>query len=446
MVILLLAVFGFYAAFCQRTLQYDEAYTLRHFAINPGIALLSYTEPNNHMLHSLLVWLSTTLMGFGLIAIRLPTLMLALLSVALIFRVGRKLGGWRVGIAAAAFLSVNRTFADYAVNARGYTLSIFLALVLVDLVFLSPPKHTRRYRYGLLFTCLALMITLPTHIILIAGVLAWLVWRSLYAPMARRAYRQSLLAVVIGTLLGSIFYLPSALLGQVSRSFERFGYTDLGALASGWLDSIFGGSLLGVLLLFCLIVGLVGLLRKRDRRLLQITLSLAGVTLAAVLVQFVVLGRTFYERNFLYLLPIVCLFAALGLKALTRRWTLLAVVAMLIGAVLLLPPSLSAKTVVDQMITYIDTQLSSRDMVLVSNFADEPMIYTLQEGGEWDRLLLPDKDRLVVFAQAEDELPPLFAAYGLTPYVDQCAPLPAISDTFRVFACSLRQTEAGASS
>ncbi len=136
-VALLLATFGFYVSFVSRTIQYDEAYTLRHFAVHPGIALLSYTEPNNHMLHSLLVWVSTTLAGMSLVAVRFPALLMALLAVAMMYRVGCRLGGWQVGLLAAAFLVTNGVFADYAVNARGYTLAIFLTLALVDQVFLS---------------------------------------------------------------------------------------------------------------------------------------------------------------------------------------------------------------------------------------------------------------------------------------------------------------------
>jgi hypothetical protein len=87
--IFLLAVPLVYIPNLTRTIRYDEAYTFLHYADSPVHALLLYTYPNNHFLDSFFVWLSTTLMGTSLIAIRFPSFAAGLLSVAMLYRLGR---------------------------------------------------------------------------------------------------------------------------------------------------------------------------------------------------------------------------------------------------------------------------------------------------------------------------------------------------------------------
>src|SRR5689334_12170590 len=51
-------------AHLRQTMRHDEAYTFLHYATAPlTTALSDYTYPNNHLFHTLLVWISTRLFG-----------------------------------------------------------------------------------------------------------------------------------------------------------------------------------------------------------------------------------------------------------------------------------------------------------------------------------------------------------------------------------------------
>jgi hypothetical protein len=416
-VILLLGSFGFFLSFARRTMQYDEAYTLRHFAVHPGIALLSYTEPNNHKLHSLLVWVSTMLAGKSLIAVRFPALSFAVLALAMMYRVGRKVGGWQVGLAAAVFLATNGVFTDYAVNARGYTLTIFLTLVLIDQVFLTPPRPTRRSRYRLMLTACALLLTLPTMALLLAGVIVTLVWQA-------RTGRKLLLLVpplVIGSIAGGLFYLPAVMLGSLARSAGRFGYRELAPLAAETWTMIFGTPGAGLVLAICCACGVLVVFRRGHVTLRQAVIGIAGTALALLLAQFVLTGQVFYGRNYLYLLPLVCVIAALGTTLLARRGTVIVAVAVAVISIVPLRTLLGAETVFDQLLARFDVLVTDSDMVVIGIFADEPMFYSLEQRGQMDLLFLSEnKTRLLVVTQAGDDPATLLDVYGLTDYVAGC--------------------------
>jgi hypothetical protein len=132
--------------YLNRTMQYDEAYTVRHFAVSPVRALFSYTDPNNHLLHSFIVWGISLVSGTSPVAVRFPAFGFALLSLGMMFRLGKRLINFEGGVMAAILLATNLTFADYAVNARGYTLSIFLALALIAQVFAGKLRSLQRLR------------------------------------------------------------------------------------------------------------------------------------------------------------------------------------------------------------------------------------------------------------------------------------------------------------
>jgi len=434
--LILWLTFGFYLTFISRTMQYDEAYTFHHFAVNPVIALFSYTEPNNHMLHSLLVWVSTTFAGTSQLAIRFPALAMALLSIAMIYRVGCRIGGQSLGIAAAVFLATNWTFSDYAVNARGYTLSVFLTLVLIELVFLTKPKRARSYRYALLGTCAGLIITLPTLVILIAGCFGWVFWKGRRQPR----YRSAAGVMMLGSVIGAMFYLPSVIYGSAARSLGRFGYNDLGVFFGEWGSEFFGAPLFGILtLLFCAF-GLVMLWRQPGQRLRAVSLCAVGSALLVILVQYALLSRTFYGRNFLYLLPVICLIAGFGVNAVFGKRTVYVALPMMLVAGVLLQPFLSRQTNVDELLAFFDTRLQPDDMVLVGNFADEPMFYHLRMRDQWDRLrLTPEKERLMVAMQDDNELTTLLDVYSLTPYASDCRLSTEYVYSFAVYECDLSQ-------
>ncbi len=118
----------------QQVIRLDEASTFRAFGTRPiFVSLCVYLTPNNHVLHSVLLKLSTLVFGDALWAIRLPALTGAVTLVPLAYGVGRRYFDRDVALITAGLLASSAALVDLATNARGYSLMIgfFLAMLLV---------------------------------------------------------------------------------------------------------------------------------------------------------------------------------------------------------------------------------------------------------------------------------------------------------------------------
>ena len=69
-VALILTALALYAPYLNRIMFCDEANTLYQYSQDLARALFSYATPNNHMLHSALVWTMTHLAGTSTVAVR----------------------------------------------------------------------------------------------------------------------------------------------------------------------------------------------------------------------------------------------------------------------------------------------------------------------------------------------------------------------------------------
>ena len=84
--------------YIQQPIRHDEAYTYLYFAAQPlGSALSDYTVPNNHLFHTFLVKVVTSVLGGSLPAIRLAAFVTGLLVVPAVYLLTRRFGGDRGG-------------------------------------------------------------------------------------------------------------------------------------------------------------------------------------------------------------------------------------------------------------------------------------------------------------------------------------------------------------
>jgi hypothetical protein len=156
----------------------DEIITVDYFtASSPGVAASFYILPNNHLLNTLLVWLSLHCLpnvNPDLMA-RLPVFVLGLIGVVIGFLVLGHLTSIRIALLATLVFQLSPMGLEYATTARGYGLQTLCvqAAVLATLVLQRGPAHHR---------------------------LAWTVWGS---------------ACLIGTYLIPTFLYPTVSLGGV---------------------------------------------------------------------------------------------------------------------------------------------------------------------------------------------------------------------------------------
>jgi len=193
-------------------MRYDEATTFNNYASKPlYIALSDYGTPNNHLLQTFLVHLSTAIFGTAPWAIRLPALLAGVLVVPATYLLVRLLYEKTAALIAAALAATSSTLIEYSTNARGYTL---VALIFLLMLIVGTGLIETNSRLGwTLLTVLAILglYTLPPALYAVGGAMVWILVsrlcrRDLGALPFMRRCGWSVGAVVIVTIL---LYAPA---------------------------------------------------------------------------------------------------------------------------------------------------------------------------------------------------------------------------------------------
>ena len=158
--------------FLSQPFRFDESVTFLKFVNKGFYNLFFYPDPNNHVLHTLLVKVSTLIWGSHPASIRLPAFLAGIGLIPLVFCLCRTLN--ISGIIASISVSVFPYLVLFSTNARGYTLLVFLTLVLT-IVGLQTTKKPYLGGATLVSSIAALgMITMPSMLFPIAGIYCWL--------------------------------------------------------------------------------------------------------------------------------------------------------------------------------------------------------------------------------------------------------------------------------
>jgi mannosyltransferase len=108
---------------------YDEAYVPVHTLHASLAATLRSVEhrENTPPLWYVLIWGWSRIFGTGEVALRLPSALAGIATVAVAWGIGQQLAGGRTAIAAAALVATNPLLVWYSQEARAYGLFVFLA-------------------------------------------------------------------------------------------------------------------------------------------------------------------------------------------------------------------------------------------------------------------------------------------------------------------------------
>lgn len=158
-----------------RPMQHDESYTYIAFASRGLLKIISdYHLPNNHVFHTLLVYISDRMLGNAPWAVRLPAFLAGVTAIPAVYIAGRLVFNNLAGISAAALLAFNLYSIHHSTQARGYSL---LALISVMLWILSIKLlHERNVFIWFLFGTFAALgfFTSPTMLYPYAAITVWL--------------------------------------------------------------------------------------------------------------------------------------------------------------------------------------------------------------------------------------------------------------------------------
>jgi hypothetical protein len=387
-----------------RPVRYDEAYTYLFFAMRPLYQGLSdYSVPNNHLLHTLLVFLSTHLFGNTLTALRLPALAGGLLMMPAVFAVTAALYNRFAAIVATAFVACAPPFIEYSVNARGYTWQAVFLLLMIWFATRIPGQEDARLDWaGLVLAAVGAIYTIPTSVLPVAGILFWLVLlrRNGGSKRLLEVARQMTPVLLSMLVLVLWLYLPPLIAsGPASILKNRFiqpmgmgkFLAQIPHLArmtwNSWNDGV---PLAAQLLLSAACV--MGLLahRKIGRQSIPLTAVVILITIA-----FAIIRTTFgYSRVWLFLWFFFLMAAGAGIAlVLSRRWLITAfgvVFAVVVGAavhrqkVFLWSSDTGNMPDIAIAAEWIDQHLDSRDRIVTSELPGPPLRYLLHQ--KWPKL------------------------------------------------------------
>ena len=188
----------------------NERITIVDYATQPfAVAISKYEAPNNHLLHTLLVWTAHQLGGWNRVALRMPAFMAFCFLLPALWWFARNEYGSTAAAFATVFVGTSPIFIEYATNARGYTLMLlfFMAAMLCGQALVRSPD--RRALWGLWAAALALgFFTIPLMVFPATATAAWML-----LTRCRRCGREGLasFAAKIAAWSGAALVLTLAL-------------------------------------------------------------------------------------------------------------------------------------------------------------------------------------------------------------------------------------------
>lgn len=321
-------------------MRYDEAVTYVYFARLPlPEAISTYTYPNNHLLHTLLVKGSVALFGNHPWAIRLPAFAAGVAIVPAAHVVARMLYGGTAALVATAVVASSGLLTLYATNARGYSIVVlaFLLLMIVAIRIQGVPRAgampdaetgTEAAAPGL-WVAFAVVgavgfWAIPVMLFPFGAVALWL---ALWALLANRPVELRRLgtALLITGMLTALAYAPViARHGLSAIVRNRFvapqswiGFFDElpGALREALRSWGLGfPPVVSIVLLGCTFAALA---RHASVSRLRVNFGVAAFAWSAWLL--VVTHRTPFPRVWLWVLPFAAAVAGAGFEVLLRR-------------------------------------------------------------------------------------------------------------------------------
>ncbi|GIV63503.1 MAG: hypothetical protein KatS3mg045_0842 [Bellilinea sp.] len=384
-------------------MEHDEAYTFSVFAVQPlRLGLSDYHYPNNHLFHTFLVHLSYRLFGIQPWTVRLPALLAGALLAPFGYGLARRIYSPATAWLAGLTIAVAPVLVSYSVNARGYTLLALFTLWNAGLAL-------RLFHQGNSFLWLLLALsgalgiyTVPVFVYSLAMLYFWLflVWLSGKLDQSRRFSFPLAVLFCSGLtlLLASLFYLPvflnSGVKAVVANQWvepvarEWFLPTFQSRLSETWREwTAFVHPALVALFVLGWMIGLVFHSRISP---LPIPLQ-AGLVILPVIV--FIQRPNPWAKIWLFLVPLMLIWASAGvtylLKVLSRPFknpmpvqsvlTVLLSITLLIGAVVFTvqraPLGERRFGAVEQSLRFIQPQLQSGDLVIITAPEDAPLWY-----------------------------------------------------------------------
>ncbi|HEY3310061.1 MAG TPA: glycosyltransferase family 39 protein [Anaerolineales bacterium] len=392
---------GIRGYFLSQPMRGDEAYTFLNFAHKGIISLFDYPVPNNHVLNTLLIKISTLAWGGSPAAIRLPAFLAGVASIPLTYLLARELSPRKYsGVLAAVAVAIFPYLILYSTNARGYALVTMLGLALAVAGLRYTTHPSVRGILGMAVLSALGMWAIPVMLFPIAGVFFWLaavLWQE-KQPLKMILFEFTIPFGGLSALFTLILYTPVMVVSNGIRAIIANKFVE----SQSWPEFItlfipkIQVTLIEILrdipvaLTICgamlVIAGLYLSLRERNWRTF---LMLPGLVCGAV-VLLAVQHTTPYARQWIYALPFIFMLGEHGFTSLAENlspgWQTPARAVLVIlgfiysvklasGNVITKYPDTSAFPEAPIAAQFLKSMLAKGDAVRVTNTADWSVYY-----------------------------------------------------------------------
>jgi hypothetical protein len=208
-------------------ISHDEGYTFFVFSSTSIINIVTnYHLPNNHVLNSLLIFISTHLFGSQPWAVRLPALLAGLLLIPATFALAIQIYDKYTALLSAILIAVLPGAILYSTIARGYSLvALFTVLTFLIAYYVRENKNLFAWSLLVLFSALG-FYSVPVMLFPFGIVFAWLFFENLFTHP--RIYGSKLnfvkywlVAGICTAVLVLILYTPIFIYSGANRVFAN---------------------------------------------------------------------------------------------------------------------------------------------------------------------------------------------------------------------------------
>ena len=327
-------------------MRYDEASSYLYFAL-PSLrtAVSDYSVPNNHVFHTVLMWVSTRFFGNSVEAIRLPVFVAGILSVPATWLAARSLAGRGAGIFAAAMVAVLPSLILYSTNARAYMLVCLATVLLVWIGNRLLDAETPGLWISVVVIGALEMWAAPVMLYPLGAISLWLAIERARTGGARGTlqFLPRLVAATLAiALLTVLLYLPVIRHGEgrlllQNRFVTPVAMTDVGEQLKAFLSSVrelLGLGLSRLEFTIAMLVAIVGVAAPGELRMRRVTLAASTLFWCCALI--LLTRRLPPPRVLLFLAMLACLYIGIGLSWLATLLRVQRVSLQAAGAILML--------------------------------------------------------------------------------------------------------------
>ncbi len=363
----------------------DEIYTLEKFTlVHLRTTLTDYHVPNNHILFNILDHFYLKLAGIKTLrqamenvwVLRLPLLLLSVITLVLQYKTGKLAGGEIAGLLSAAILACTIPFQNFCEQVRGYPFSIFFDLLLVYNALMYSIYHRRNNLVGIIVCSAATVYTIPSNLYCVLALIAFFGIEWLLKTIREKRFETDnfypALAAAGGIAIALVFYSP--VLNQVFTNEYVRGATTAAAPTAPvksvnmllvFYDEIISGQVtLYISFIVCSVLYFILPLSAGQTHTGKIW-KLILWQLITPIVMIVLQGQHPPDRVFAYLSPFVALLIGVTLAYVIGSLTggkLKWVATVLVLVYLLAACQQERKTVNDIMNGYLITEERSQDL------------------------------------------------------------------------------------